>query len=252
MSIKTQAEKNGILAIGSIVAITLRKMIDYAEVGMSTKELDEYGRSLLSAYGAVSAPEVDYKFPGATCISINEEVCHGIPSPKKILKEGDLVNIDVSAVLDGYYGDNGGSFILGNDTRGLKDQVDTSKRILNEAIQQIKNRVRIADVGGQIERSARKSGYTVIKNLCGHGIGRKLHEYPDEIPCFKDRYNRYRFKTGMVIALETFISTKAKFVYQQRDGWTMKAKDNSIVVQHEHTLIVQEDHAEVVTHENGF
>ena len=227
-------------------------MREYARIGMSTLELDEYGYSIMRSFGANPAPKKDYNFPGYTCISVNQEVCHGIPSSQKILKEGDLVNIDVSAELNGYYGDNGGSFILGNDLQQLQPLVDASQEILHLAMAEIKDRVRISDVGGFIEREARKRGFQVIKNLCGHGIGRKLHEAPREIPCFRDRFNRERFRKNSVIALETFISTRARLVYETSDGWTMKTRDNkSFVAQHEHTLIVTEGKPVILTKNNG-
>jgi methionyl aminopeptidase len=251
MSIETTNELNGLKEAGDAVAITLRRMRAYAKAGMSTKELDDFGLSILRSFGAVPAPRKDYNFPGQTCISINHEVCHGIPSRKKILREGDLVNIDVSAELNGFYADNGGSFILGRDHQNLAPLVKASREILHLAINRIRSRMRIADIGGFIEGEARKRGFRVVKNLCGHGIGRKLHENPREIPCFKDRYNRGRFKKNTVIALETFISTKAQFVYESADGWTMKANDGSFVAQHEHTLVVMDDKPIILTKENG-
>ena len=251
MSIKNERELTGMKEISKIVGLTLKKMREYTKPGISTKELDDYGYSILKKYGATPAPLKDYDFPGYACISINNEACHGIPSKSKILKDGDLINIDVSAELNGYYGDNGGSFIIGNDSQNLQPLVNASQEILHLAMDKIKHNVRIYEVGGFIQREAKKRGFKVIKNLCGHGIGRKLHETPDEIPNFKDRFNRGKFKKNMVIALETFISTNADYVYQTEDDWTMIAENNSFVAQHEHTLIVTEDKPIVLTKING-
>ncbi len=251
MSIASEKDLVGIKKAGKAVAVTLRKMREFAKPGMSTNTLDDYGFSILSAYGAIPAPMKEYNFPGVTCISVNHEVCHGIPSHHRILQEGDLVNIDVSADLNGYYADNGGSFILGKDHQGLHPLVQASKDILREAIERISDRVRISDLGGFIHQAAKKRGFTVVKNLCGHGVGRKLHEAPFEIPCFRDRLNRERFRRNSVIALETFISTKANLVYEMADGWTMRPRDNSFVAQHEHTLIVTDRGPIVVTADNG-
>lgn len=251
MSIESKKDLLGIQQAGSAVAITLRQMQEFAKPGLSTKELDEYGYSILQSFGANPAPHKDYGFPGWTCISVNNEVCHGIPAAHKILQEGDLVNIDVSAELNGYYGDNGSSFILGKDSQQLQPLVEASKTILYTAIQRIRGGVKIADIGGLIQTEAKKRGFNVIKNICGHGIGRKLHEAPREIPCFKDRTNRARFRKDSVIALETFISTKATYVYEEADGWTLTTKDNSFVAQHEHTLIVTDGQPIIVTYENG-
>ncbi|MCB0640050.1 MAG: type I methionyl aminopeptidase [Phaeodactylibacter sp.] len=251
MSIDSDVDLIGIQEASKAVALTLKKMQAYARPGMSTKELDDYGFELLRSMGANSAPQVDYNFPGATCISVNHEVCHGIPSKKKILQEGDLVNIDVSAELNGFYGDNGGSFVLGRDLYHFEELVTASKEILKGAIAQVRSGVRIADVGGYIEMEAKKRGFQVIKNLCGHGIGRKLHEPPSEIPNFRDRSNRLRFKKDSVIALETFISTNAQYAYEEEDGWTMVTPDTSYVAQHEHTLIVTDDLPIILTEANG-
>lgn len=251
MSINSDAELAGIKAAAHAVAVTLKKMIAYAKVGMSTKELDDYGAAILAEFGAYSAPSRDYDFPGCTCISVNEEACHGIPRADKILQEGDLVNIDVSAELNGYYGDNGSSFILGEDKQGLQPLVDASEEILKAAIGRIKSKVRISEIGGFIQAEARKRGFDVIKNICGHGIGRKLHESPREIPNYRDRDNRGRFTKNSVIALETFISTKANYVEEADDGWTLIPQHNSFVAQHEHTLIITDGAPIVLTYENG-
>lgn len=251
MSVETQSDLHGLQEAARAVAITLSKMRDHARPGMSTRELDEYGYQLLQSFGANPAPKKDYNFPGYTCISVNEEVCHGIPSAEKILQEGGLVNIDVSAERNGYYGDNGCSFILGEDLHGLSPLAEASREILYLAISRIRSRVRIADIGGFIEMEARKRGFRVIKNLCGHGIGRRLHESPKEIPCFRDRLNRGRFRKDSVIALETFISNGGKYAYETSDGWTMKAEGGGFVAQHEHTIIVTDGEPIILTKENG-
>jgi methionyl aminopeptidase len=220
MSITTEDEKIGIQHASDAVAVTLKKMREFASPGMSTKELDEYGGAMLEQMGARSAPLLTYGFPGYTCISVNQEAAHGIPSGSKILKEGDLINIDVSAELNGYWADNGGSFVLGEDIHGHGTLVEASKEILKKAISSIKGGVRISEIGRLIETEAKKAGYTVIKNLTGHGVGRSLHEEPHEIANYYDRYNTTRFKKNSVVAIETFISTSSTIANQQADGWT--------------------------------
>lgn len=251
MSISSHTDLAAIKKVSEVVGITLKKMREYAQPGMSTKELDEYGGNILTQYGARSAPLISYGFPGYTCISLNHEIAHGIPAYNKMLQEGDLVNIDVSAELDGYWADNGGSFVLGNDILQLNKLVEASRTILYKAIQQIKGGVKIAELGRFIHNEAKKSGYTVIKNLTGHGIGRKLHEEPREIPCYYDRLNVSRFKKNSVVAIETFISTKATFAHDKGDGWTMITKDGSYVAQHEHTIIVTDNTPVILTEANG-
>ncbi|HEX8331332.1 MAG TPA: type I methionyl aminopeptidase, partial [Segetibacter sp.] len=161
---------------------------DYAKPGITTKQLDNYGGKILNDYGAKSAPYVSYGFPGWTCISVNNEFCHGIPSDSRVLKEGDLINIDVSAELNGFWSDNGGSFVLGNDINQHQKLVDASKQILQKAIFNIKGGIRISEIGHLIEQEAKKRGYKVIKNLTGHGIGRSLHEEPSGIANYKNKF----------------------------------------------------------------
>ncbi len=251
MSITHESELEGMKKISEAVAITLSKMRAYAQPGMSTKELDEFGGAILTAFGARSAPLLTYGFPGWTCISTNNEVAHGIPSEHKILKEGDLVNIDVSAELGGFWSDNGGSFVLGSDTQKHGHLVESSKDILYKAISNIRGGIRISEIGHLIEKEAKKAGLTVIRNLVGHGVGRSLHEAPNEIPCYYDRFNRTRFKKNSVVAIETFISTGAKYAVEKGDGWTYITNDGSFVAQHEHTIVVTDDVPMILTADNG-
>lgn len=250
MSITREEELTGMKAISEIVAITLKQMREYAQPGMSAQELDEYGGQLMAGFGAKSAPKVTYGFPGYTCISVNHEVAHGIPSAKKILAEGDLVNIDVSAEFEGFWSDNGGSFVLGRDLHNHQALVDASKQILRETIAQIHTGVKIAELGGFMERRAKSMGYTVIRNLTGHGIGRSLHESPREIANYYIRTNRGKFQRNSVVAIETFISTKSTIADTLKDGWTFVGNKGGYVAQHEHTLVVQDGEAMVLTGAN--
>ena len=251
MSISTESERIGIEQASDAVAITLSKMRAYAKPGISTRELDDYGGELLMQMGARSAPKLTYDFPGYTCISVNSEVAHGVPAADKILQEGDLVNIDVSAELNGYWADNGGSFILGEDIHGHGKLVETSKAILKKAISNIKGGVKIAEIGRLIETEAKKAGYTVIKNLTGHGIGRGLHEEPHDIANYYDRENTTRFKKNSVVAIETFISTRSTIADTQADGWTLSGNKGGFVAQHEHTIMVTGGGPVIFTEKNG-
>lgn len=247
MLISNETELLGMQKVSEAVAYTLKEMRNYAQIGMNTKELDDFGAKLLSSMGAKSAPFVTYDFPGYTCISINNEFCHGIPSPKTILQEGDLINIDVSAELNGYWSDNGGSFVLGKDIHLHQPLVDASKAILEKAISHIKGGVRISDIGLLIETEAKKRGYKVIKNLTGHGVGRSLHEEPHEIANYKDRFNLSRFKKNTVVAVETFISTTSTYAETLSDGWTMVGDKGGFMAQHEHTILVTSEQPVILT-----
>lgn len=250
MEVKTDEDLKGIQEISDIVAVTLKEMREYAKTGMTTKELDNYGAEILKHYGAKSAPFVTYKFPGWTCISINNEMAHGIPS-SRVLNEGDLVNIDVSAELNGFYADNGGSFVLGEDVNENQKLVDASIEALHNAISIIKGGVKISEVGRIIERTAKDKGYKVIKNLGGHGVGRGLHEEPDCILNYYDRYEHRRFKKNSIVAIETFITTDSTSVNTMKDGWTLVGNKGGLCVQHEHTVLVTSDKPIILTAKNG-
>lgn len=247
MSITRETELSGMRKVSEAVACTLKEMRNYAQPGMTTKELDDYGAALLSGFGARSAPFLTYGFPGCTCISVNKEFCHGIPSSRTVLKEGDLVNIDVSAELNGFWSDNGGSFVLGKDVNQHQKLVDVSKQILRKAIYNIKGGVRISDIGHLVETEAGRQGYRVIKNLTGHGIGKSLHESPGEITNYRDPFNYTRFKKNMVIAIETFIATASTYAETLDDGWTMIGNKGGFMAQHEHTVVVTDREPIVLT-----
>lgn len=251
MIIKNEAELLGIKKVSEAVANTLKAMKAYAKPGMSTKELDEYGAHILSEFGALSAPKLTYGFPGHTCISIQHEFCHGIPSATRLLKSGDLINIDVSAELAGFWSDNGASFILAEDIHQHQKLVTASKEILEKAINQIKGGVKIADIGELMETEAKKRGFMVIRNLGGHGIGRALHEAPDELLNYKNRHDQRRFKKDSVVAIETFIATKSTQAVTLKDGWTMVGNKAGHMAQHEHTLLVTDGKPIILTAMNG-
>jgi methionyl aminopeptidase len=250
MSITKETELIGIKKASEAVACTLKEMRDYAQPGMTTKQLDNYGAKILSDFGAKSAPHLTYGFPGRTCISVNNEFCHGIPSDNRMLKEGDLVNIDVSAELDGFWSDNGNSFVLGEDINQHQKLIDASKQILHKVIYNIKGGVRISDIGHLIETEAKKRGYKVIKNLTGHGVGRSLHEEPREIANYRDRFNLTRFKKNSVVAIETFISTTSTYAETLNDGWTMVGNKGGFMAQHEHTIVVTDSNPIILTEKN--
>lgn len=250
MSITKESDLSGMRNASEAVAYTLKKMTDYAQPGMTTKELDEYGAAILAGFGAKSAPHETYGFPGWTCISVNNEFCHGIPSAKRKLKEGDLINIDVSAELNGFWADNGGSFVLGQDINQHQKLVNASKEILMKTISNIRGGVKIADIGHLMETEAKKRGFKVIRNLGGHGIGRGLHEQPDELLNYKNKFDQRRFKKNSVVAIETFISTTSSFATETNDGWTMVGNKGGFMAQHEHTIVVTDQAPLILTEIN--
>lgn len=251
MTITREYELIGMQKASQAVAYALKEMRNYAKAGITTKQLDNYGGQILSDLGAKSAPYITYGFPGFTCISVNNEFCHGIPSHQRVLQEGDLINIDVSAELNGFWSDNGGSFVIGQDINQHQKLIEASKQILHKAIYNIKGGVRIADIGFIMETEAKKRGYKVIKNLTGHGVGRSLHEEPHEIANYKDRFNLTRFKKNSVVAIETFIATTSTYAETLQDGWTMVGNKGGYMAQHEHTIVVTDNEPIILTEMNG-
>ncbi|QTH41845.1 type I methionyl aminopeptidase [Cohnella sp. LGH] len=223
--------------IGKIVALTIEEMKKRTQPGMTTRQLDLIGRDVLLSHGAASAPMKDVQFPGYTCISINEEVAHGIPGDR-IIQAGDLVNVDVSAELEGYYADAGQSF----QVAPVETEVDRLCRhtyaTMMKVISGLKGGVKLNQIGKTMQEEAKRGGYRIIENLCSHGVGRSLHEEPFEILPYSEPRDRRVLKAGQVITIEPFVSTGATYVDQQADGWTLKVPDRSRVAQFEHTIII--------------
>lgn len=251
MSINNLEEYNGIKRIGYIVGYTLRQMINSLRAGMSTYELDQIGYEILRSFGANPAPNKAYGFPGATCISLDNEVAHGIPRADRFIEAGMLVNIDVSAELNGFYADNGATIPFGITDPRILQLCKTSKEALKQAIERAKPNVRVNRIGQSISKVAQQNGFKVIKDLCGHGVGRAIHEAPREIPNYYDRMNRTKLKRNQVVAIETFVSTGAELTQTAKDGWTQYTTDGSLVAQYEHTVIVTDKEPIIVTASNG-
>jgi methionyl aminopeptidase len=245
MTIGSQKDIDKLTQIGKVVATTIQEMKVNTVPGMTTKQLDEIGGSILARYGAISAPK-EINFPGYTCISINRDVAHGIPGDY-VIKPGDLINIDVSAKLDGYYADSGYSFQISPLDTKITRLCSYTYQTMMKVISSLKAGVRINQIGRIIESEARKGGYKVINNLCSHGIGKALHEEPREILPYYDATNKSVLKNGQVITIEPFLSTGADYVVEQADGWTLQVPDHSHVAQFEHTLIVTRDKPIIVT-----
>jgi methionyl aminopeptidase len=243
--IKSKADLDGLKAIGKIVANCLQYMMKQAKPGMSTRELDDLGGKYLDKHGALSAPVSEYEFPGHTCISVNEEAAHGIPG-KRILQPGDLVNIDVSASMNGFYADTGGSFILPPSTKEKEEVCRLARLALNTALKEVKTGIKINLIGKAIERVAKAARHTVIRNLGSHGVGRSLHEAPEFIAGFYDPNDSRTLSEGTVITIEPFISNGAHEVEDTGDGWTL-ANPGYLTAQYEHTLVVTKDGPILIT-----
>lgn len=233
-------------AIGRICAETLRKMMAAVRPGLSTGELDDIGRGLLEAEGARSAPEVTYNYPGATCISVSPVIAHGIPG-KHILSEGELIHIDVSAELDGYFADTGASLWVSKRSPEVHRLIEATKATLMKAVNVARAGSPLNEIGKTVQNEAKRRGYNVIYELTGHGIGRGLHEEPGEVLNFYNPRDRRILNNGLVLAIEPFLTTGRGRIKQQRDGWSLQTADSAIAAQFEHTIIVTKNQPIILT-----
>lgn len=236
MTIENEDQLDKLRAIGSLAARTLAAMGKALEPGMTTRELDDLGRALLEKEGARSAPELAYDFPGATCISVGPDCAHGIPDDT-VVKAGDLINIDVSAELDGYFGDTGASFAVPPVKPRIERLCRDGRRAMWAGIKAVKPGGRLNEVGRSIEKFAKTNGYSLVRNLASHGVGRSLHDEPGEIPTWYEARDRRVITEGLVFTIEPFLSLGADWVNQQDDGWSLRPPLNQPTVQFEHTLV---------------
>ena len=246
MTISNETELVLLREIGRIVANTLQAMGAAIEPGITTGELDRIGRRLLEAEGARSGPELVYGFPGATCISVNEEIAHGIPGERRIMK-GDLVNIDVSAEKDGVFADTGASFAVPPATKSVERLCRDGRRALWTGIRQVGVDRPLGGIGMAIGAFARKNGYTLVQNLASHGVGRSLHEEPSEIATWPDPSERRVIGDGLVFTIEPFLSLGGTFAGTGDDEWTLLSEPSAPTVQYEHTVVATRSGPLVVT-----
>ena len=245
MTIEHASELEGLRRAGALVASILATMRDAATAGVRTRELDALGAELMRKAGARSAPQLTYGFPGATCISVNDIVAHGIPG-ETLLREGDLVNIDVSAELDGFFGDTGASFVVGTASPAQQRLLDAAREARDTAVAQLRAGGRLNGIGKTIESVAARRGFRVIRNLGSHGVGRALHEEPGHIPGhYVPRDNRLLHE-GMVITVEPFLATHCNQAEEADDGWSLFCR-KGYGAQFEHTVVVTRDAPIVLT-----
>lgn len=247
VTITHRDELDGLKKIGRIVANTMQAMGAALVPGMSTRELDEIGRALLEREGAIPAPRACYGFPGTTCISVNEVIAHGIPSERRIAV-GDLVNIDVSASLNGFFADTGATFCVGQVKPAIERLCRDGKRAMEIGIAQVAPDKPLAAIGNAIGTFASRRGYTLIRNLASHGVGRALHEAPEEVPTWPTKGDKRRMHDGLVLTVEPFLSRGGRWATSAPgDEWTLYSLPKAPVVQYEHTVVATRRGPVVVT-----
>jgi len=245
MTIDSEDDIKRLKAIGRICAETLRAMLKAVRPGLTTAELDEIGRAFLAAEGARSAPQLMYNFPGATCLSVAPIIAHGIPDSYS-LKPDDLLHVDVSAELDGYYADTGASIIVSKRPEAEK-LLEATKATLWKILHNAKAGRPLNEIGRTVQMEAQKYGFNPIVDLTGHGIGHKLHEEPREVLNFYNPRDKRILNDGLVLAIEPFLTKGRGHVTEEPDGWSLRTVDNSLAAQFEHTIIITKGQPIVLT-----
>jgi methionyl aminopeptidase len=243
--IKSSNEIQGIKDASKILAETFEYIKDIIKEGMTTKELDSKIDHFIKSNNAFPAFKGYRGFPASSCISINEVVIHGIPGEQRI-KEGDLVGIDIGVQYQGFFSDAAYTFGIGNLTKEDNKLIETTKKALYNAIGQIKKNNRVGDISHVIQKTAENSGFNVVRDFVGHGVGKKLHEDPP-VPNFGKSGIGPRLKNGMILAVEPMINAGSYEVTLSNDGWTVKTRDGKHSAHFEHTILVADEQAEVLT-----
>ena len=236
MTIHSSAELTGMTEIGRLVGLALREMSAAAQPGMTTAELDAVGASFLRKHGARSAPQLTYDFPGFNCISVNEQVVHGVPGPRR-LREGDVVKIDVTAELGGYIADAAVTLVLPPATQRAFDLRDCASAAFDCALSAVRAGGRLSAIGRAVEREVGRRGFSVVRELGGHGVGRAVHEKPSVLNFYCPEV-RETLAEGLVLAVEPIISEKPARILEETDGWTLRTSNRCLAAHYEHTVVV--------------
>ncbi len=246
--IKTPEQIEGIRRSGLINTAVLDLVASEIKAGMSTAEIDKMVYDFTVSHGAIPAPLNYEGFPKSVCTSINEVVCHGIPSEDEILEEGDIINVDVSTILDGYYSDASRMFIIGKTSPEKEKLVRVAKECLEIGMQAATPFGFVGDIGNAIEKHAKKNGFSVVRDLCGHGVGLEFHEEPD-VEHFGRKGTGMLLVPGMVFTIEPMINMGTYKVFvDEEDDWTVVTEDELPSAQWEHTFLMTENGLEILTY----
>jgi len=235
---------------GHILAEVMDRLRDSVKPGMSTLEIDEDVESFITARGAKSAFKGYRGFPATVCISINEEVVHGIPSAHRRIKEGDIVGLDLGCIVEGYYADCAFTLAIGDVPSKVQQLLDVTRESLDQAIQECRPGRRLSDVSHAVQAHVEGHGFAVVRAFVGHGIGRALHEDP-QVPNFGDPGRGPQLRPGMVLAIEPMVTMGSWEVKVLDDGWTAVTRDGSLAAHFEHTIAVTDTDPEVLTSRTG-
>lgn len=237
ISLKNAEELRRMQIAGKISAQALRLAGELVKPGVSTAAIDKQVEEFIRGKGAVPSFLGYGGFPASACISINNEVIHGIPSRRRIIREGDIVSVDVGAVKDGFHGDNAGTFMAGEVSAEAQRLLTVTRESLYEGIRAAVAGNRIGDISAAVQSYVEAAGFDVVTDYVGHGIGREMHEEP-EVPNFTGRTRGVRLLPGMTIAIEPMVNAKGRGVRRLRDGWTIVTLENSLSAHFEHTIAI--------------
>ena len=229
-----------------LVSATLAEVGKHVRPGVSTLELDKLAEEFIRSHGAEPGCLGYGGFPNTLCMSVNEEVVHGIPSAKRILKEGDVLSVDCGTLMKGFYGDSAYTFAVGEIAPEVADLLRVTKEALYKGVAQAKAGNRVGDVASAVQEHAERHGYSVVRELVGHGLGRKMHEEP-EVPNYGARGRGPLLKEGMVICIEPMINMGARYVVFERDGWTVRTRDRKPSAHFEFAVAVGKEGPDVLT-----
>ena len=245
MSIESATDLRGMRTVGRITRQTLDALERHVRVGVSTADLDAVAEAVFDNHGARSAPALVYGFPGTVLISINDEVVHGVPGPRR-LKRGDLVKLDVTVEKDGYVADAARSVVVGIGTDTARRLVACVRAAFRAAVTVARAGTRVNEIGRAVEQEVCRHGFTVVQGLSGHGVGRTIHEEP-AVPNQYDPWQRNVLTEGLVLTIEPMISAGSAQAIQDANGWTIRTRDGSLSAHHEHTLVITREHPTVLT-----
>lgn len=247
VDIKTPDELEKMRTAGRLTSQVLDMIGDYVQPGVSTGELDRICHDyIVNVQDAIPAP-LNYKgFPKSICTSVNQVICHGIPSDNKILKKGDIINIDVTVIKDGYYGDSSRMYYVGEPAPHLVRLVDVTRECLQKGIEVVRPGATLGDIGHVIQTHAERNHYSVVREYCGHGIGKVFHDEPQVLHYGKPGTGLV-LQEGMTFTIEPMINAGKRFTKLKKDGWTVETRDGRPSAQWEHTIAVTADGAEILT-----
>ncbi len=248
ITIKTEEEIKLLKIAGNIVYQTHQYLKDKLEPGMTTNEIDKLAHDFIISQGATPSFLGYEGFPNATCISVNDEVVHGIPS-NKVIKKGDVVSIDIGACYKGYHGDSAWTYYIGKNIKSdIQRLMEGTKEALYAGLRQVKEGNRISDISKAIESVANKYHLSIVRELVGHGVGKSVHEDPD-VPNYDTGFKGPMLKAGMVIAIEPMLNLGTRFVVLEDNDWTVSTYDGKPSAHYEHTVLVTKDGYEILTGE---